>query len=411
MTSQRWREGLITWTVRSFWPDTVRPDMAIPEATQLDYVRQGIEFWSTVCGLEFEYVSGPNADIEIVWEIMTLDNPPYPAAYGGPDKSAPDGTILHGRIVMNNEIPWGEQGIVEAIKHEAGHCHGFGHPEIYAATIHGVLTSVQAVYGLPKPQEEPTMGWYPNAVIYNCNKHSYAGRTFEPVGAVIHSFDGVAPNHHPLLDDPNRRGSWHYSILFDGKVEQHIDSGLASWHSGDMEGNLAYWGIELEGRHSATLDPVTGAQITSLTDLLKWLWATHGLDIPFTVGGSLREHRSFGTSACPNERFTGDLMWNRLMAELGDDDMSAEDKALLATLADIVARNGVDDDNGNRITGDDALAYVKAQGFSLALGQQELYRDKHGPHQVESPDLAPLKNAVAKLGKAQRDAGVILKGE
>ena len=165
------------------------------------------------------------------------------------------------------------------------------------------------------------MSWYPNAVRYICNKHSYSGRTFRPVGAVIHSFDGYAPNHYPLLDDPNRRGSWAFSILFDGTVEQHVDSSLASWHCGDMEGNLAYWGIEIEGRHSNTPpDGVTDAQVTSLADLLKWLWDTHGLAPFFIKGATLKEHRSFGTSSCPNERYTGDRMWNRLMAELGEDD-------------------------------------------------------------------------------------------
>lgn len=168
--TQRWGKNLITWTVTSFWPAIQPPNtqaryVPIPENVQLEYVRRGIEFWSTVCGLRFEY-DPDNADIEVAWEDIHLDNPPYPAAYGGPDKSAPDGTILHGRIVMNNEIPWDEQGIVGAILHEAGHCHGFDHPTIYVASIPGWVDAaaidVKTIYGppAPKPPTEEHMGRY-----------------------------------------------------------------------------------------------------------------------------------------------------------------------------------------------------------------------------------------------------------
>ncbi len=164
------------------------------------------------------------------------------------------------------------------------------------------------------------MAKYPNAVQYPTNKYGYNGRIFRPVGAVIHSMAGYSPNHLPLLDDPNRRGSWHFSILFNGTVQQHVDSWAASWHCGDMEGNLAYWGIEMEGDHGTKVDAVTDPQLIALADLLRWLWQSHGLS-EFSHPGTLREHRSFGTSTCPNERYTGDRMWNRLLLNLnGEED-------------------------------------------------------------------------------------------
>lgn len=80
------------------------------------------------------------------------------------------------------------------------------------------------------------------------------------------------------LDKLERRASWHFSVLQDGRVFQHYDSKAITWHCGTVYYNSRLIGIEHEGGYKPTDEPLTPRQQDSSVKLVKWLAATHGFE-------------------------------------------------------------------------------------------------------------------------------------
>ena len=340
--TQRWQKNPITWTVKSFWPD---PHGELLNATQLEYVRRGIEFWSTVCGLQFNYVQN-GADIEVIFETMHLDNPPYPAAYGGPDVSAPDGTILHAQIHMNNEIPWGEQGIVQAILHEAGHCHGFDHPTIYVASIPGwvdaTAVDVKTVYGPPR---EYGMN-ITDTILAHPNNYNTTGRTGYNKVFIHSTRSGVAGRTDLELEllstvnwfqNPNAQASTHL-VASPNQLVRTVHETNVAYHVG--EDNADSLGIELTQPEVYT--PYPDALLQRAAEAVASWCDTYGIPkvhltsyVPGQKGiighEDGRHGRRVGKSD-PGPVFPWDRFIAMVNGEQGDDDMSAENNAFVDKL-------------------------------------------------------------------------------
>lgn len=104
------------------------------------------------------------------------------------------------------------------------------------------------------------------------------------------------------LDNPNRQASWHFSVVKDGRVYQHVDTDNISWASGSQNANTRFWGIEHEG---VVGQPLTPAQTAATTALMGWLLALKNL--PAVRNSTLWEHRemtAYGSAptACPSSR-------------------------------------------------------------------------------------------------------------
>lgn len=126
-------------------------------------------------------------------------------------------------------------------------------------------------------------------------------------GIVLHSMDGYyATGGVNVLD--NGGTSWQFSITNDGTVYQHYELEACCWHSGNASQNRRTIGIEHEGVHSFRLDALTEAQIQASVKLCLWIAALPNA-YALKRGETIFEHRDFGTSECPGERFTP--IWSR----------------------------------------------------------------------------------------------------
>ena len=77
------------------------------------------------------------------------------------------------------------------------------------------------------------------------------------------------------LDKLTRRASWHFSVLRDGRVFQHYDTKIITWHCGSVYWNARLIGIEHEGGYMPHNEPLTAPQLESSVRLVKWIAATH----------------------------------------------------------------------------------------------------------------------------------------
>lgn len=125
-------------------------------------------------------------------------------------------------------------------------------------------------------------------------------------GVVLHSMDGnyATGGVNVLL---NTQQSWHFSILRDGQVLQHYDLERQCYHTGVGGANRKYIGIEHEGYHEAgPPEPIYEAQIKASVELVQWI-ANIPVAWPVELNHTLFEHKFFGTSSCPGNRFDGIL--------------------------------------------------------------------------------------------------------
>lgn len=123
-------------------------------------------------------------------------------------------------------------------------------------------------------------------------------------GVVCHSMAGSAAGGMAVLDDRDRRASWHFSVLLDGTVLQHYDSAEITWHSGSRGWNTRLIGIEHEGGFDPADEPLTPPQLASSAALVRWLAREHGFAMRRRDG--LWEHREvaplFDPTSCPSGR-------------------------------------------------------------------------------------------------------------
>lgn len=162
---------------------------------------------------------------------------------------------------------------------------------------------------------------YPDAIWRPTGKHGYGGfDSHSQEGAVVHSMEGSLQAGFGVLDG-TRQASWHFSIPQAGApIYQHVDTDHIAWTNGSREANTKFWGIECEGGGPGYEgEPLTEPQFAALLDLLRWLWATHGVSATVRQE-TLWEHREmtrFGSAAtsCPSGR----IPWARLINEWEDE--------------------------------------------------------------------------------------------
>jgi hypothetical protein len=153
-------------------------------------------------------------------------------------------------------------------------------------------------------------------------------------GFVLHSMEGSFSAARGRLftaydpEDPYTWASWHFSVLKDGAVVQHYDTGAVCWHCGvpgdplpwtAAVGNVALIGIEHEGRAG---EPFTDAQAAASLELQRWCYSVvPGLKAP-ALRSSHWEHRWLSGTACPSGR----VPWLYILDGLLEDDMALTEK-------------------------------------------------------------------------------------
>jgi N-acetyl-anhydromuramyl-L-alanine amidase AmpD len=159
------------------------------------------------------------------------------------------------------------------------------------------------------------MSNYPNA-------HAEPGPAFKQNGGknkcrgvVCHSMVGSYAAARGELMNPNRRASWHYSVLKDGSVISHYPDEAQTWHCGSVRNNDLI-GIEHEGGLNPHNEPLTRRQADASVNLVRWLGQTH--HFPLVRHVSLWEHNevSDAPTACPSGR----IPWVQYSEE--EDDMA-----------------------------------------------------------------------------------------
>jgi hypothetical protein len=123
-------------------------------------------------------------------------------------------------------------------------------------------------------------------------------------GVVCHSMVGYFGGAMIELDKLSRRASWHFSVLQDGSVYQHYDTGAVTWHCGSRAWNAKLIGIEHEGGANPYDEPLTDIQRDASVALVRWLAYQYGFSMSRKV--SLWEHNEVAppedATACPSHR-------------------------------------------------------------------------------------------------------------
>lgn len=144
------------------------------------------------------------------------------------------------------------------------------------------------------------MVWYPNAVIRPGPDWKRNQSPLWPQGVVCHSAVGFIGGLHDVLDSQTP-SSWHFSILFDGTVEQHYDTSVQCWHA--QAANAFAVGIEHEGGYDPENEPLTPAQKAASIALVRWLGEQHNFVLERgEPGRTLFEHNQFYPKPCPSNR-------------------------------------------------------------------------------------------------------------
>lgn len=183
-------------------------------------------------------------------------------------------------------------------------------------------------------------------------KLGYGNKKTRPLtsieGEVKHSAEGWYPGMLSVLDDLSR-GSWHFSILLDGRLIQHYQLEDIAWHCGlpgdertdtSLIGNITLVGVEHEGKDA----PINTAQIATTTRLssdLRILCPAYG-SRPAQLRVNMWEHNWLSFTQCPSDR----ILWNPIIAGLSqppleEDDMTpAQEQALtdVVTLTDTLIK-------------------------------------------------------------------------
>ena len=174
--------------------------------------------------------------------------------------------------------------------------------------------------------------WYPLAQRQSgpADKQGYTGQgqRTEKEGAICHSMVGSYEAAKRELMNPDRRASWTFSLLKDGRRIQHYPIRSVTWHGGSRAANEKFVGIEHEGGFSPHDEPLTPIQFKALVELLAWLGDEFGWT-EWTRQVTLWEHNEqtrFGSAptACPSGR----IPWASIITELekeADVDQEARD--------------------------------------------------------------------------------------
>lgn len=206
----------------------------------------------------------------------------------------------------------------------------------------------------------------------------------------------------------------------DGDFLQLYSVDDSAWTSGGPYANCNFWSVESEGGPPGNeSEPLTEPQTANMLRLAGEYETRYGRAPVLLEHREIAAKYGYAPTACASNRYAA---VKELVREGG---LSMEDKQLLATLADIVCRNGMqverrepaasaidwskykaNADGTYLITGDDCITYARAQGFSFALGLAQARQDigalqSTGGQGVDIDVLAGL--VAAKLEIKQRE--------
>ena len=163
------------------------------------------------------------------------------------------------------------------------------------------LSKRRALQWIIDAAERRRMTFYPQAIWRPGPWPKQNGGKNTCQGVVLHSMVGPYAAALGELDTPERRASWHYSVLKDGEVFQHYSDEVQAWHAGSAFNNSTI-GIEHEGGLNPTNEPLTGLQRNASVSLIRWLAVQHNFKMERRVG--LWEHNEVSDepTACPSGR-------------------------------------------------------------------------------------------------------------
>ncbi len=146
---------------------------------------------------------------------------------------------------------------------------------------------------------------YPGAIWVPGPRGRVSGPQQPKHGAIYHSMVGSS---RPA----DTAHSWHFSIFYTGRIEQHYACNAWCWHAGDRDdpagdisNNRDLIGIEHEGgRIGNTREPLTPAQVASDIRLTYWLLEEDHIHKLTRIGPhrGLWEHNEIRATACPSNR-------------------------------------------------------------------------------------------------------------
>lgn len=158
--------------------------------------------------------------------------------------------------------------------------------------------------------------WYPNAkrwIPKRDKRRDGPGKPYSKPntvdGIVWHSAEGYVGGLHSVLEQPDseRVAAWHFSVLYNGTVEQHYPLDAVLWHAGSDYAHRNLIGVEHEGGFVDKSEPLRPAQLTASVELFHWI-AEQG-DFTLTREGTkptktLWEHKEISDTStlCPSDR-------------------------------------------------------------------------------------------------------------
>lgn len=173
-------------------------------------------------------------------------------------------------------------------------------------------------------------GWLEGASVWKGHPEKVNGGVNRIQGVVYHSAEGYATALLNSVVDVNRRASWHFSNMKDGRLWQHYPVTAQCWTSGAGFPNNSFVTVENEG---VVGQPLAPAQVANLIMLTREISAFgRRSQVHRIVPGELVapagvfllvEHNectrwgAFAT-ACPSGR----IPWQAILDSLGDDDMA-----------------------------------------------------------------------------------------
>lgn len=145
-------------------------------------------------------------------------------------------------------------------------------------------------------------------------------------GEIKHSAVGSLSGALAVLDRPDIRSSWHFTIAYSGDILQHYALSTHCWHGNDTDGdggvaaNFDLIGIEHEGGGPGNeSEPLTPGQVTATVRLTRWAAEQFGFAdfarYPHQTGvWTLVEHKEVGNTptACPSDRIPWELVLSLL---------------------------------------------------------------------------------------------------
>lgn len=154
------------------------------------------------------------------------------------------------------------------------------------------------------------MARYQGSIWRPTTKFGYPSATTHTKGVkrvIIHSAEGYRSAMFGVLDG-SRQASWHFSMMQNGEVYQHINTSNIAWTAGSFEANDGSIQFEEEGKKGEAL---TSPQYVSTIALLDWVFEGYNIGEP-NRSTNLREHNEFSDTSCPSNR----IPWTQLIEDL-----------------------------------------------------------------------------------------------